>query len=310
MSDVEVHEGGSGYFSSPANSLDPNLFSELHLQPEVRQWILSTLYGYWRKHFAAPEEWSTVWLAGSGVSYQWAADRSNGDLDVLIGVDFPEFWGRNARYAGLSENEMADVFNRALHDDLWPKTDQAKIGSGTYEVTFYVNPGATDIRDINPYAAYNLTTDEWTVRPPTLPGNPETLYPQDWKDHVAVERDLAASLIERYNRAGRTLGAQAAGSPGRLNTEREMHVITEQARALYDDIHLGRKKAFGPGGSGYGDYYNFRWQSHKRYGTAQALHQITAAQSQAQEEFETEHYGAPVESAEKALVTAILWNRH
>ena len=308
-SPVEAHEGGSGYFSAPANTLDPNLFHDHHLDPLVRQRLLSTLYDFWTPRFASARTWSTVWLAGSGISYQWAADRSNGDLDVLVGVDFSQFWFYNPHYAGIGEDAMADLFNRGLREELWPKTAHTKIGKGIYEVTFYVNPGAQDIRDIKPYAAYDLTSDEWTVRPPNLPPTPESLYPNEWSAAVARERDLASSLIERYNKAGRALKAAAPGSPGWHNTAHELTLVADQARALYDDIHLGRKKAFGPQGAGYGDYYNYRWQSHKRYGTAQALHAITSAEKQSEDEAATSQYGAPIQSADEALVTATLWNR-
>jgi hypothetical protein len=38
----------------------------------------------------------------------------------------------------------------------------------------------------------------------------------------------------------------------------------EQASAIFDRVHEGRKVAFGPGGLGYNDRHNFLWQAAKR----------------------------------------------
>ena len=313
---VTAQEGGSGYFSTPSDHLDPRLFSsDEKFIPAVRTWILNTLYSYWGRHFRAPQKWSTVWVAGSGISYQWAADRSNGDLDVLIGVDFPEFYRHNSEYLGLSESDVADLFNHAFKEQLWPTTAQTVFSSphedipGAFEVTFYVNPNSADIRDIKPYAAYNLTADEWTVRPPELPENPESLYPKEYRDYVTDERRMADSLVQHYDHQATVLKGQQPGSPGWHNTMHAMGLVVDQARALFDDIHLGRKQAFGPEGSGYGDFYNYRWQSHKRAGTVQALNAIAGARREAREQYETKLYGAPIQTAAQALQTAGLWNR-
>jgi hypothetical protein len=311
---VGVNEGGSGYFSTPDDHLDPRLFSEGDMfRPSVRAWILKTLYDYWDLHFKQPKAWSQVWVAGSGISYQWAADRSNGDLDVLIGVDWPKFWQANPEYQGFSAIEMGDFLNRGLKDDVWTQTDHVDFHvpdhPGAFEVTFYVNPTATDIRDIKPYAAYNLTTNTWTVRPPDLPGNPETLYPQEYWDYVHDERRLADSLVGRYNQLSSQLGVQVPGGPGWLNAIHQMGLVTDQARTLFDDIHLGRRNAFGPDGQGYGDFYNFRWQAHKRFGTVQALNRLVQARRDAKTAYEVQTYGAPIDSAEQVLTKAALWNR-
>lgn len=313
---VEAKPGGSGYFSTPSDSLDPRLFDGDRLKPFVREWITNTLYAYWSHHFHNPKTWSTAWLAGSGISYQWQADRSNGDLDVLIGVDFPKFYAANPTYAGISEPEMADIFNTALRNDVWTHTAHTDFGlesggapSGAFEVTFYVNPNSTDIRDIKPYAAYNLRTDSWTVRPPVLPENPETLYPKEWWQHVYAERRFAQNLITHYNTLSASLNTQPLGGPGWTNALHEMGLVVDQARALFDDIHLGRKDAFGPEGRGYGDFANFRWQAHKRFGTVQALNEIARAKKSAKDAYETQNYGAPLANAEQALTTAALWNR-
>lgn len=315
--DVEAVEGGSGYFSTPDSGLDPRLFGPNEVMHEpVRQWLLKTLDAWLEGWLESPELWSTAWLAGSGISYQWAADRSNGDLDVLYGIDWPEFYRINEKYRGFSEIDMADLINTRAKDELWPLTANTDLGivtggkpSGMFEVTFYVNPHSTDIRDINPYAAYNLVDNRWTVRPPVLPDNPETLYPQHYFDTVNAERKRAGNLISNYNTEKGLLASLQPGSPGWLNSMRQVDLIVSQADAMFDDIHLARKQAFAPGGGGYGDFYNFRWQSHKRYGTVQALNDIASTKHDARKAQETALYGAPLASATDALRAAILGNR-
>lgn len=88
----------------------------------------------------------------------------------------------------------------------------------------------------------------------------------------------------------------------------QMGLITDQAKALFDDIHLGRKQAFSQHGDGYGDFYNFRWQAHKRFGTIQALNSLGRAKRAAKDAHETTLYGKPIDTAEKALTKAALWN--
>lgn len=319
LSPVQETPGESGYFSSPSSTLDPRLFGSTEkVRPEVRHWILRTLYDYWEPKYHNPKEWSTVWLAGSGISYQWSAARGNGDLDVLIGIDFPLFFRFNDQYLGFSENTVADMINQDLHANLWPSTATTEIGSqgaphegGTsdvFEVTFYCNPGSTDIRDINPYAAYNVSADEWTVKPPQLGADPSQAFPHEYWKAAKTEKDYIHSIVDRYNSVVGQFQGQQINSPGWHNTARQVDLLTSQAKALFDDIHLGRRNAFGPGGSGYGDYSNFRWQFHKKSGTVQALDAIAHQRSQAREQYETETYGSPLASTEEVLRGAI-WSQ-
>jgi hypothetical protein len=316
---VEEHAGGSGYFNKPDPTLDPRLFNGTVLRPEIRSWILNTFYDYFGAKYHDPKAWSTVWLAGSGISYQWSGDRSNGDLDVLIGVDFPRFFDRNLDYVGLSENDLADIWNTDFKANLWPKTAQTVIGtqgepgttdpgefSGVFEVTYFINPGSTDIRDIHPYAAYNVTDGSWTVKPPVLPDNPETLYAPEWWDSINREKTQVDGLLARYNTLSNTLSATHPTSPGWANALSGMGLVLDQARTMFDDIHLGRRKAFGDGGQGYGDYYNFRWQAHKRLGTMQALNSLATARRKAQEDMEIDLYGSTIDNARQALRKAVV----
>jgi hypothetical protein len=229
----------------------------------------------------------------------------------------------NENYRGLSSTEMADEINQELHADVWPQTAQTLIGTsgqpntaaptmgfhGIFEVTFYVNATGSDIEDIHPYAAYNLTSDAWTVKPPVLPEDPKTLYPKEWWDYVEDERRLADALIQRYNHVQGALRTTVHGGPGWSSNGRNLQVVADQIGALYDDIHLGRRAAFGEQGEGYGDFNNFRWQAHKKFGTAQALHEVWSARHTGKTDYETDTYGQPLTNAQESLRTAALWAR-
>jgi hypothetical protein len=306
MQPVSPSPGESGYFSSPEDHLDPRLFDGERVKPDVRTWILNRLYTFWGDKYHRPRDWSTAWIAGSGVSYQWAAGRGNGDLDVLIGIDYTEFFDANPRFQGMTAADLSAILNQEMHEGLWPSTANVDINGGTFEVTFYVNPNSTDIRDIHPYAAYNLSDDEWTVRPPH---GDDFNHPKEYYDHADQEVNQAWSLVNRYNDLASTAKGMNPGSPGWHNAMRQTELVVSQAASMYDSIHLGRKQAFGPGGSGYGDYHNFRWQYHKKHGSAQALYGVAQAHRQAHEEYSASVYGGPLEGADIILRRAALWNR-
>ena len=54
-----------------------------------------------------------------------------------------------------------------------------------------------------------------------------------------------------------------------------MHAALTQASALFEDIHGARKFAFRKEGAGYADFYNYRWQAGKKYGTIPALKKMS-----------------------------------
>jgi hypothetical protein len=481
----EVTGGASGYFSTPQQGLDPRLFEGDKFRPSVRSWVLDTLYGYWETKYNDPRSWSTVWVAGSGVSYQWAAARGGlGDLDVLMGVDFDDFYAANPKFLGINEADMCDIFNVGLHTDLFPlterthipvnsipwaekaespqrksnssasnmtpvnpaeqlasytdivapplgkslwtkappsaqggvgrapqggsasvdrhesgvpgsvdlaapRTSESKLSSastvltkqtttnfwnnkitgaqfvepptprdkgssmsttatsmgtsvgssasgattgsdssatisqglngfsntfdsrndGPFSVTFYVNPLSADIRRIHPYAAYDLTDNKWTVKPPVLPQDPRSLYPKEFVASVDAEKTRARGMVSRYQGLRSQMDAMAPGSPGWLNLVAQVNIVVSQADALFSDIHSGRRNAFSSNGSGYGDYYNFRWQSHKESGTSQALHALAAVSHEAHQAQASDIYGQNIATSRAALTQAALWRR-
>lgn len=253
----------TSYFSKPSETLDPTLFDNRRIRPWVRQGILQILNEFYSHEYRHHELWSHPWLAGSGVSYQWEASRQPADLDCLIGIDYIQFRKANPEYAGLTDKEVSVMFNELFHSALHPKTADWH----GYELTFYVNPGATDIRSINPYAAYDLKYDEWTVVPdanivpPSVP---------EWDVVADADANKAKQIHTRFTQAVQDIQL-SHGDALRRNAEVRMNAAKQQADALFEEIHGNRKLAFSMYGEGYSDFNNYRWQASKRSGAHHLL---------------------------------------
>lgn len=306
-----ITPGSSGYFTAPTQSLDPNLFEGETLLPGVRDWILKV--GYWfldhDAGFKGSHTWATIWIAGSGITYQWSAARSPGDLDILVGVKTSVFKKHNPAWNGASDVEIAHAITEQFRR-LGEATSRQSLGSGIYEVTWYVNPGAEDIRDIRPYAAYDVTHGGWTVPPPQLPGDwGDRYFPAHWWAEIGQERKRANELINDFL-AQRAVYLGAHNDAQRINAATSLNYTAVLARTLFDDIHDQRRTAFGPQGNGYSDWFNFRWQAHKRNGVVPALHALADLQKASVEQSQQEIYGHPLVSTEQALSTASLLHAH
>lgn len=289
----------TSYFSAPSQVLDPTLFEGRNLRDWVRSGLLTLLYDFYSKRYRHPELWSHAWIAGSGVSYQWEAAREPGDLDVLVGVDYVDFRRANPEYAGLSDKEISLQMNEEFRSELQPTTENWQ---GHYEVTFYVNPGATDIRTIHPYAAYDLKFNEWTVTP-----DPNAAAPQvsSW-DNVAVnDRAMAAQVSARFLQAKQDWETTHEG-PQRRNAEVRLLSAAQQGSALFDEIHQNRSLAFSSQGEGYADFHNYRWQAAKKYGTIPMLRKLREHVSAMNAQRDQELYGMELPSADVLVRRAAL----
>lgn len=307
---VPSTEGGhSIYLSAPAANLDPNLFDGETMKLAVRTTITVKLVHYLlhEMHLHDVAAWVRIWVAGSGITYQWAG---NSDLDVLLGIDRPKFDRANPDYASFSDDDLAALLNSTLKAELWPTTADLPFGGHNYEVTYFYNAGTgTDITRIHPYAAYDVMRNRWVVRPPELPPDPAQLYPKDWFDRAHQDAGNAAQMTDRYRRHLRELDSASPGTPGHVNAGAALNLVTAQARAMLDDIHHGRRIAFQGGGEGYMDQHNFRWQMGKESGTIKALAEITGVRRRAEEEAEQQLYGAKLAPAEELLRRAIAQHR-
>lgn len=253
----------TSYFSAPAPELDPKLFEGRQLKSWVRTGIQSILNDFLNLHYRHSELWAHPWLAGSGVSYQWSAARQPGDLDCLIGVDYLQFRKANPEFRGLTDKEISEQINEEFRDELYGQTENWN----GYELTFYVNPGATDIRTIKPYAAYDLKFDEWTVSP-----DPQQIPPvnKEWDQVAASDVAQAKQSATRFTAAINDLRA-APNDALRRNAQARLEAAAQQGNALYNEIHTNRSMAFSSSGEGYADFHNYRWQAAKGTGAIDQL---------------------------------------
>jgi len=288
---VDVTTSSTSYFSEPETDLDPSLFDGHRLRPAVRSWLMETIYDYLSEKYSGPHLWSRIWIAGSGVSYQWAADRDPADLDIMLGINYVEFRHANPDYSGFGDADIASILNRDMFDGLYPEIDGVSFGRTNFEVTVYINLGVTakpdGIRFINPYAAYDVTDDEWEVLPEP---NPMVRVHPSWDASIEMDRQRGKEIVRRYGDSLRNIrGAQ--NNAHRVNAEQKFFATLDAASALYDEIHAGRRAGFSPAGMGYSDFTNYRWQSGKRSGVIQAMKRLKDYQKSSQSRDYLETYG-------------------
>jgi hypothetical protein len=285
---VSLEPAETSYFSAPGAGLDPRLFRDNKLVPSVRAAILRILFEHLKNHYYSPESFAHVWLAGSGVSYQWTAARSPADLDCLIGVNYLMFRQSNPEYKALSDQQIADMFNEDFSSALHPATGNFL---NAYELTFYVNV-KSDIKSIKPYAAYSLTNDDWTVAPDIR----QQPVNKMWDVKVSKDTSMVTDILSRYATALNALSS-ATTDTARRNAEAALKLAIDQGTALFEDIHHGRRYAFSPSGQGYSDAANYRWQSGKAAGTVQALKKLKDISSKGRKAFEESTYGMELPNA-------------
>ena len=293
---VEFEPSETSYFSESAGHLDSRLFRGATLISNVRNAILVLLKNHLELGYNEPMSWSQVFLAGSGVSFNWQAHRAPADLDCLVSVDYVQFRQSNQEYKGWSDREISAELNQGFKNELHPRTDNFM---DAFELTFYVNPNP-NITELKPYAAYSVTDNTWVVPPTRLepPTDPEWLS--------AVERDKvkAVELVKRYSTALDQI-KNAANDAMRINAEAALAVSVQQGAAMFEDIHTSRSGAFSPTGAGYADFANYRWQAGKQSGVVPALRKIHAMSKEANERFSKETYGIELPDTSTLLRRAI-----
>lgn len=280
--EINIEPGETSYFSDSKSNLDPRIFREGVLLPSVRDAILTLLYNHLALGYNEASAWLKVYLAGSGVSYNWAAHRTPADLDCLVSVDYPQFRQSNQEYKGWSDSEISAEINQGFRNELHPRTNNFL---GEYELTFYVNTNS-DITAIKPYAAYSVLDNSWVVPPSVMepPTDPE------WSSAIERDKVKAAEIVNRYTTAHNQI-KNAANDAMRINAEAALAVAVQQGSAMFEDIHTSRNTAFSPAGQGFADFSNYRWQAGKQSGVVPALKVLHDMSSEAASRFATTTYG-------------------
>lgn len=239
-----------GHFFAPGKKgLDPRLFDENEqMHPIVRQHILSLLNSFWApKYGDSWQSWARVYLAGSEAShFLGPGGIGNGDLDILIGINYELARHYVDAFTGEPDGALGDRLTEelraGLNDDVRMLPGPDGKETGPWENTWFVikDPSGTgDIRNIKPYAAYDMTADDWAVRPVEVPDDfgPEKLPESTW-DIVDAVRALVKAVGEL--------------PPGARERE---------GAALYDYLHTDRSAAFGEEGTGLYDTANVVFKS-------------------------------------------------
>lgn len=303
--DIHLGDSSTSYFSQAEQELDPSLFDGLRLKSSVRSWILDTVYDFLHERYLYPESWTRLWIAGSGVSYQWAADRDPADLDLMLGINYVSFRHANPDYTGYSDSEIAVMLNQQMFSELYPEIDGISFGRSNFEVTVYVNQGVSADADgivfIHPYAAYDVTQDEWAVPPDPRPM--VRVHPS-WHVSVEADRQRGENIVREYGNTLRQI-RNATNPAHRTNAERQFHQVLDAAAALYDEIHAGRRVAFSPAGHGYSDFTNYRWQSGKATGVVQSMRRLKDYQTANRERDDFETYGLDLPDSETLIRRAL-----
>jgi hypothetical protein len=271
---VEQHKIGAHEASAPTKrifgptyGLDVRLFDADKLKEPIRADLMRKWHEFCDTFgLQDPDTWSIVYFSGSEAS-EWTSPerKGNNDFDILVGVDVGRFAQNenNVRHAErmgwpLTPEGIAAGITDKLKATL---VDPAYVLPGapeherhdTWDQTWYVNPNSFHIADIKPYAAYDVTHDEWAVRPPHLP---------DWSLASFPEGPSLVDYCEGMEEMVRAVLKMP---------EPYRH---QEGFALWHFVHDTRSNAFGPQGEGWYDVPNVveKWLDQK--GLMQPLWQV------------------------------------
>lgn len=244
VDDFPVHVGDhvwlphGKYWGPNSAQVDQRLFDGDRLRPEIREDILGRVGRVLGRKYLDWQRWTRVYFAGSQAA-QWTDENGegNGDFDILIGIDWPEFRKEYPQAEGTDDQIAAELTTKLWHQaNISDYRFHLKDGRtvGPFDRTFFVNPRAWDIRALKPYAAYDVTNDTWAVKPIQVP--------KDWGTGSLPSSywGYADSLVKEIEAIG-TLPPE------------ERH---RMAANLWEELHTHRSDAFGDGGKGLYDLSN------------------------------------------------------
>jgi hypothetical protein len=223
-------------FSAGKGGLDPRLFDTKSriMLPEVEEDTLGAIDSVWGSKYDNWKHWSRVYLAGSQASEWWG----NNDFDVLVGINHSLIRYAEPQFKEMSDDEIDKQLTNELKSALNDEDYQPPWDDDIWHRTFYCNPNSWDIRNIKPYAAYDITNRRWAVDP--VQAGP------DWSALKLPESlfDEGEALVKQIDAIERLPDPQRTG----------------RGAALWDYLHSDRGRAFSAKGSGVFDPGNAVWK--------------------------------------------------
>jgi len=223
-------------FSAGKGGLDPRLFDTKSriMLPEVEEDTMGAIDSVWGSKYDNWKHWSRVYLAGSQASEWWG----NNDFDVLVGINHSLIRYAEPQFKEMSDDEIDKQLTNELKSALNDEDYQPPWDDDIWHRTFYCNPNSWDIRNIKPYAAYDITNRRWAVDP--VQAGP------DWSALKLPESlfDEGEALVKQIDAIERLPDPQRTG----------------RGAALWDYLHSDRGRAFSAKGSGVFDPGNAVWK--------------------------------------------------
>lgn len=219
----------------PTYGLDHRLFAGEKLRPEVRHAVLTKFDAFCARHnWPHWHQWAKVIFFGSEAS-EWTSPEleGNADFDLSIGLHYPRLRHVVPAFENTGDAEIAHRVTELLHaecNDPHAYFSTGEGATGPWDQTWFANQLGYMIKQIKPYAAYDVYLDAWVVRPPHLP---------DWDIHHFPQGEGLVTEIQGVIEMAR--GALAMAEPYR----------TKAAAELWHFIHDTRANAFGPQGEGW-----------------------------------------------------------
>jgi hypothetical protein len=268
-----------GFFDPPQVGLDPLVWEDKQLKPDVRTAILNFWTGVlgdgWR-------EWAKVYITGSATSYQWGTGWAHPwlgshhtptypDVDTHLVIDYAQVRKDRPLWAGMSPMELRKLL------ESWVKRAKADVEVAPgLRLDAYVRLEATedeferDIRHTG-QGVYDVGGDAWVIGP-AQPANGE--YVKHGHMLAGTGGRLAhehPEWVQHAERAGNELqdllaAYQADRVPGTL----------EPLQALMDTLYDDRTIGF-LDGNGQEDRGNFTWAYLSNFGPLQEVKELLAA---------------------------------
>jgi hypothetical protein len=225
----------------PTYGLDKRLFVGDELRPEIRRDIVGKFSDFCAAHeYPNWSDWAKIVFFGSEASTWTSKDLiGNSDFDLSIGIEYSRFRAAVPKAQAVSDELIANTLTEEMHAELNDPDTYFELADGSrvgpMDETWFANLLGWDITQIRPYAAYDVVTGQWIVKPPDLPEWDLSKFPEGH----GLTREIQG-VIEMAR------GILAMPEPYR----------TQQGSALWTYIHSNRSDAFGEQGEGWWDARN------------------------------------------------------